>query len=178
MEIKVCGSSGSVVQFVEHNSPLTYNLPPHLSSYVNRSRHEGPALGTDVPPAAARPYVIVVGQIHVKHEFALHRQKRLAGAWRWGGGCLSRLLSQLVILPLLYERNRTQATLSLWPRLPAYAARRAGLILYTGPISILEGQRLLMACWRDPRSWVEEQGPRWHCLRTYFDMHKLAQSTF
>ena len=150
--------------------------PPLLSSYVDRSRHEGPALGTDVPAAAARPDVIVVGQIHVKHEFTLHRQKRLTSAWRWRGGCLSRLLRQFAILPLLHERNRPQNLLKPVSTLACVRCPSSGVDVVHWAYIDLGGAAALDGLLEGPQVLGGRAGPRWHCFSTSSDMHKLAQS--
>ena len=50
--------------------------PPHLDG----CRHERPALAADVPFLAARAHIVIVGQINIKHQLALHGGKALAGA--------------------------------------------------------------------------------------------------
>lgn len=48
------------------------SAPWHHPTHLDRHRHERPALGTDVALLAARPHVIIVGEINVKHELTLH----------------------------------------------------------------------------------------------------------
>lgn len=50
--------------------------PPPL--HLDGCRHERPALGADVSLLAARAHIIIVSQINIKHQLALHGGKALA----------------------------------------------------------------------------------------------------
>lgn len=63
--------------------PLPHRATPPLSPHHPRARldgygHEGPALGANVAALAAGPHVIVIREIDVKHQLALHGVESLA----------------------------------------------------------------------------------------------------
>lgn len=57
---------------------LAQRQPPDLDG----CRHERPALGADVALLAARPHVVVICQVNIEHQLALHRRKALPRACR------------------------------------------------------------------------------------------------